>query len=232
MTLPKLDIPTFELTIPSTKKKLKYRPFLVKEHKTLLMMKDAGDDEISRIVEEIVHVCTFSKLKGDIPNFDLEYIFAKIRAKSIGEKVDLIVSCTGCENKIPYRMDIDELEVQASPEHKQKFMISDTVGIEMKYPKFNLNLYSLIQQGIDTYFEQIAKCIKAIYTVDGKYFEIGIDDAEELEEFISSMNSEQFEKVEEFFITMPKLSHDFEVVCDACGKNNKARVEGLKNFFV
>jgi hypothetical protein len=232
MTLPKLDIPTFELTIPSTKKKLKYRPFLVKEHKTLLMMKDGDKAEISRIVEEIVNVCTFNKLKGDIPNFDLEYIYAKIRSKSIGEKVGLLVSCRGCENKISYQMNIDELEIKTAEEHKQKFMISDTVGIEMKYPKFNLNLYDLVDEGLDKYFSEIAKCIKAIYTVDGKYFEIGIDDAEELDEFISSMSTEQFEQVEDFFLSMPKLSHEFSVTCDSCGMVNKARVEGLTNFFV
>jgi hypothetical protein len=232
MTLPKLDIPTFDLTVPSTKKKLKYRPFLVKEHKTLLMMKDAGDDEISRIVQEIVDICTFNKLKGDVPSFDIEYIFAKIRAKSIGEKVDLIVTCRNCENKIPFKMDIDKLDVQMSDDHSQKVMITDSVGVEMKYPKFNINLHTLIDEGIEKYFSEIGKCIKAIYTTDGKYFEIDVDDAEELDEFLSSMTSKQFEEVENFFLTMPKLSHSFEVSCDACGTKNKARVEGLSNFFV
>jgi hypothetical protein len=230
--LPKLDIPTFELIIPSTKKKLKYRPFLVKEHKTLLMMKDASDSEISRIVQEIVDICTFNKLKGDVPSFDIEYIFAKIRAKSIGEKVDLIVSCRNCENKIPYKMDIDKLDVEMSDDHTQKFMINDNVGVEMKYPKFNINLYALIDEGIEKYFSEIGKCIKAIYTTDGKYFEIGVDDAEELDEFLSSMTSKQFEKVENFFLTIPKLLHKIEVMCEACGTKNAARVEGLSNFFV
>jgi hypothetical protein len=93
-------------------------------------------------------------------------------------------------------------------------------------------LHTLIDEGIEKYFSEIGKCIKAIYTTDGKYFEIDVDDAEELDEFLSSMTSKQFEEVENFFLTMPKLSHSFEVSCDACGTKNKARVEGLSNFFV
>lgn len=232
MTLPKLEVPTFELTLPSTKKKITFRPFLVKEHKTLLMMKDSSGEEISRIVEEIVNICTFNKLKKDTPNFDIEYIFTKIRAKSIGEKVDLVVTCNSCGHQNPFRLNLEEMNVQHNPDHKQKFMINDTVGIEMKYPKFNLNLYDLIESGLDNYFKEILSCIKAIYTSDGKYFDITVDDKEELDEFVSMMTSEQFEKIEEFFLTMPKLSHNIKLKCEKCSKDNVAKLEGLSNFFV
>jgi len=233
MSLPKLEVPTFETTLPSNNKKVKFRPFLVKEHKTLLMMKDSSEDEISRVVEEVVDVCTFNKIKtGSLPSFDLEYLFCKIRAKSVGEKIDLILSCKQCDNKVPFRVDIDELQIQKHKDHQSKFMIDDNVGIEMKYPKFALDLYDLIEQGTDKYFAEIEKCIKAIYTRDGKYTEIGPDDKEELQNFIASMSSEQFAKIEMFFLTIPRLSHVQEVKCDKCGTLNRARVEGISNFFV
>ena len=121
---------------------------------------------------------------------------------------------------------------RSDKEHSSKFMLNETVGIEMKYPQFRLNLNELIESGIDNYFEEIEKCIKAIYTSDGKYFDITADDKEELDEFVASMNVEQFEKIESFFQTMPKLSQIVDLVCPNCNTINKARVEGLANFFV
>ena len=233
MSLPKLDIPTFETMQPSTGKKVKFRPFLVKEHKTLLIMKDSSDEEVSRIMQEIVDLRTFNKLNvANLPNFDLEYLFAKIRAKSIGEIVDLILTCNNCEHRIPFKFNIDELQVTKDERHSSKIMITDSVGVEMKYPTFNLNLYSLIDEGLEKYFDEIQKCLKAVYTTDGKYFEVANSDKEEIDDFISSMTSEQFAKIEEFFLTMPRVSHVQDLKCDSCGATNKARVEGLSNFFV
>jgi hypothetical protein len=233
MSLPKLETPTYELTLPSTGKKFKYRPFLVKEHKSLLMMKDSGEDELSRVMAEIVDICTFHKMKmNDLPNFDVEYAFLKIRSKSIGENLDLILTCRDCSNKIPFKINLDAIQLERNDNHKQKFMLTDKVGVEMKYPRFKLDLYELIESGLDNYFGEIEKCIKAIYTSDGKYFEITIDDKEELTDFVASMNTEQFGKIEEFFQTMPRLSHVTQITCDKCGTINKARVEGLSNFFV
>lgn len=233
MSLPKLEVPSFEAVLPSNNKKIRYRPFLVKEHKTLLMMKDSSDDEISRIVKEIVDICTFNKLNIDtMPSFDIEYLFCKLRGKSIGENLDLVMTCTNCEHKTPFSINLDTIKVEMSSEHKSKFMITDTVGIEMKYPTLSMNLYSLIEEGTEKYFEEIEKCVKAIYTTDGKYFSIGPDEKEELATFLSSMTSEQFSKVEEFFLTIPKLSQTAQVVCEKCGTINTAKVEGLKNFFV
>ena len=150
----------------------------------------------------------------------------------MGEKIDLILTCRSCENKIDFNVNIDTIELQKDKDHVTKFMLNESVGVEMKYPKFKLNLYELLQTGIDNYFEEIEKCIKAIYTSDGKYFDITIDDKEELKEFVASMNVEQFEKVEKFFQTMPKLSKNVDLTCPNCNTINKARVEGLANFFV
>lgn len=233
MSLPVLDIPTYELTIPSTNKKVKFRPFLVKEHKSLLMMTNESSEEISRVAKEIVDVCTFNKLKIEsLPSFDIEYMFAKIRAKSIGEKVSLVITCRNCENKIPYKLNLDELQIKRNENHSPKIMINKNVGVEMRYPTHNINLYTLIDEGLDKYFEEIQNCIAAIYTTDGKYLDIDPADKEELSDFVSSMTSEQFAKIEEFFLTMPKLSHDIEVTCDSCSTINTATVEGLSNFFV
>lgn len=233
MTLPKLDVPSFEAILPSTNKKVKYRPFLVKEHKTLLMMVDSNEEEISRVVREIVDVCTFNKLNmNSLPSFDVEFLFCKIRAKSIGERIDLAMTCRNCEHKTLFKVDINELKVEKNPSHEIKFKINDTVGIEMKYPPFAINLYELIKEGTEKYFEEIERCVKAIYTTDGKYYEIGPDEKEDLKTFLSSMTSEQFAKVEEFFLTIPKLSHEEMVTCESCNAINRVVVEGISNFFV
>lgn len=233
MSLPKLEIPTFETILPSTNKKVKFRPFLVKEHKTLLMMTESDEEEISRVVREMVDVCTFNKLNiSSLPNFDVEYLFCKIRAKAIGEKIDLLMTCRNCNETTLFKINIEELKIYKTPEHQNKFMITDTVGVEMKYPNFKLDLYTLIKEGEDRYFDEIEKCVKAIYTSDGKYYEIGVDEKEDLKNFLSSMTSEQFSKVEDFFLTMPRLSHTTEVKCDNCGTENRVKVEGISNFFV
>lgn len=233
MTLPKLDIPSYELVIPSTNKKVKFRPFLVKEHKSLLMVTNDSDEEISRVAREIVDICTFNKLKIDtLPNFDIEYMFVKIRSKSIGEKVNLVLTCTNCEHKIPFKLNLDELKIVRNEKHTNKILITNNVGVEMRYPSHNLNLYDLIDDGIDTYFDEIQNYVQAIYTTDGKYLEIDSADKAELSNFLASMTSEQFAKIEDFFLTIPKLSHDVEIGCDNCGTTNNATVEGLSNFFV
>lgn len=233
MSLPKLEFPTYELILPSNNKKVKYRPFLVKEHKALLMAREGTDEEISRVMEEIVDICTFNKLKVDsLPSFDIEYVFTRIRAKSIGEKLDLVVTCRNCQNKISFKLNLEDVGITKKDEHVSKFMLNETVGIEMKYPRFNINLNELIEKGLEHYFQEIENCVKAIYTADGKYIDITIDEKEELSNFIASMTPEQFELIEKFFQTMPRLSHSTQVACDKCGSINKAVVEGLSNFFV
>jgi ribosome-associated translation inhibitor RaiA len=169
---------------------------------------------------------------NNLPSFDIEYMFSRIRAKSIGEKLDLIISCRNCENKVDFKINLDDVQIQTDKEHQAKFMLNDSLGVEMKYPKFKINLNDLFQSGVEPFFQEIENCIKAIYTVEGKYIEIGPEDKEEVSEFVASMNTEQFAKIEKFFETMPKLSHVTDVLCDKCGAVNKARVEGLANFFV
>lgn len=232
MSLPKLEVPTFELTLPSSGKKIKYRPFLVKEHKTLLLLKESTDDDVSRILEEIVDTCTFNKLNvKTLPSFDLEYVFMNLRARSIGETVDLLVNCD-CGNKIDYQMNIDALEVKRNESHKTKIMLTDTIGIEMKYPRFKDTMGIFVSKDQDRIFDLVLSCINAIYTTDGDYHLITDENLGELDEFVSDMNKEQYDMLEEFFHTMPKLVQNIDVTCDKCGAHNHATLEGLQNFFV
>ena len=192
-----------------------------------------SNEEISRVAKEIVDICTFNKLNiNDLPNFDIEYMFVKIRSKSIGEKINLVLTCTKCENKIPFKLNLDDLKIKRDERHSKKIMITSSVGVEMRYPSHTLNLYELIEGGLEEYFKEIQNYIQAIYTTDGKYLEIDIADKDELSDFVSTMTSEQFARIEDFFLTIPKLSHDIEIACDKCQTINTATVEGLSNFFV
>ena len=227
MAIPKLEVPTYELTIPSSGKKIRYRPFLVKEHKTLLMVSQGTDEEATRIIEEIVDVCTFGKLNiASMPDFDLEYIFMHLRAKALGESLDLIVNCKSCGAKVDFSIDLAKVNIKRSEKHSNKFLINDSIGVEMRYPKYQKD------HTIQDSFERALNCVKAIWTSDGQYHEVTTDDIDELAEFLNSMSFEQFNKIKQFFETMPKLTHLHNVECPSCKTINAVKVEGLINFFV
>lgn len=231
MALPKLDTPTFELTLPSNNKKIKFRPFLVKEHKILLTMSEAENEEVSRIIRELVDVCTFNKLKvDDLPHFDIEYIFMNLRAKSIGEMVDVNINCE-CGNKIPTQFNIEEVKVEKSNEHTSKIMLTDSVGIEMRYPTIDEVIGVFATNDNKKVVELIIKNIKSIFTAD-EVWDTKEQTREELEEFVFSLTKKQFEQLEEFFVTAPKVVQVIEADCSKCGKHNSVRLEGLQNFFV
>lgn len=231
MALPKLDTPTFELTLPSTNKKIKFRPFLVKEHKVLLTMSEAENEEVSRIIRDLVDVCTFNKLKVDeLPHFDIEYIFMNLRAKSIGEVVDVVLNCD-CGNKINTTFNIEEVKVEKNKNHSNKIMLTDSVGIEMKYPNIDEVVEVFATNDTKKVVDLIIKSIKTIFSPD-EVWDTKDQTKEELEEFVFSLTKTQFEKLEEFFVTAPKVVQTIEADCDKCGKHNVARLEGLQNFFV
>jgi len=230
MSLPKLDIPTFELELPSTGKKVKYRPFLVKEHKLLLMLQDADIEEINRVVSDLVNTCTFEKLKvSEMPSVDIEYLFLNIRARSISEQYEFIINCE-CGNKIEAAANIDELTIDKNDKHTNKILITETIGFEMKYPDFKHVLTVYEDQKIDNIFDLVLNSVKAVYTPD-TYVDIDNSNRTELKEMIDSLTKPQFEKIEEFFTTMPKIVQNIEKQCEACGKQNKAQIRGLENFF-
>ena len=230
MTLPKLQTPTYELILPSTGEKIKFRPFLVKEYKILLTTLDSENEEINRVVTELVDACTFNKLKIDtLANFDIEYIFLNIRAKSIGEITNLLLNCNNCDNQISFDLNLTKAEVEKTPDHTAKINLTDKIIIEMRYPRFDemIDIYQNFKS--DRIVELLSTCIKAVYTEDTIY-----DDytKEELLEFVNSFSKDQFEMIENFFLTMPKLVQHIEQNCDKCGALNEIKLEGLQNFFV
>ena len=230
MALPKLETPTYELILPSSGEKISFRPFLVKEYKILLTTLDAENTEINRVVTDLVNACTFNKLKIDtLANFDVEYIFLNIRAKSIGEISNLLLNCNNCDNQISLDLNLTNATVEKSPDHNPKINVTDNIIIEMRYPKFEemINIYQNFKSEIIV--EMLSTCIKAVYTEDKIY-----DDytKEELLEFVNSFSKNQFEMIENFFLTMPKLVQHIEQDCDKCGAHNTMTLEGLQNFFV
>ena len=231
MALPKLNTPTYELILPSTGTKVKFRPFLVKEHKILLTMSEADNNEVARIIRELVDVCTFKNLKiNDLPHFDIEYIFMHLRAKSISETVDVVVNCE-CGEKIDASFNIDDLQVIKSDGHSNKIMITEEIGIELNYPNIDDVVNVFATNDNQKVIDLILKSIKAIYNQE-EYWAAADQTKEELEEFIYSLTKDQFDKLEQFFVTSPKVVQVIECDCPKCGKHNISRLEGLQNFFV
>jgi hypothetical protein len=233
MSLPKLETPTYELNLPSTNKKVKYRPFLVKEYKVLLTAIESSTDEIVRVLYELIDVCTFNKLDmNKLSHFDIEFLFLQIRAKSISEIAAITVNCD-CGEKIPYDLDITKAEIVRGKEIKDdnKILITDTVGVEMRYPKFNevLDIYENLRN--DKAIDLIKNCIDAVFTPDS-YQDRSSFTEEELDEFMGSFSKQQFDKLEQFFINMPKVVQHIETNCPACGTLNIVDLEGIQNFFV
>jgi len=231
MSLPKLNTPTFELILPSTGKKVKYRPFLVKEHKVLLTMAEADNAEVSRIVNELVDVCTFNKLNVKaLPHFDIEYIFLQLRAKSISESVEVIVNCE-CGNKIDAMFNIDDVKIEKDPKHTDKIMLTSDYGIEMNYPVFDDVVGVFASNDTSKVVELIINSVKGVFD-KVNYWDAKEQTREEIEEFIYSLTKEQFDKIENFFVTAPKVVQTIETDCAKCGRHNVSRLEGLSNFFV
>ena len=231
MALPKLETPTFELTLPSTGSKITFRPFLVKEHKILLTMSEADNDEVARIIRELVDVCTFKKLNiKELPHFDIEYVFLYLRAKSISETVEVVVNCE-CGEKINTSFNIEDVKVVKPENHSNKIMINDEIGIELKYPNIDDVVDIFATTDNQKVINLVIKSIQGIYNQDD-YWEAVDQTKEELEEFVYSLTKEQFSKLEQFFVTSPKIVQTIECDCPKCGKHNVSRLEGLQNFFV
>lgn len=231
MSLPKIEVPTFEVKLPSTGKPVKFRPFLVKEHKNLLLMQNASVDEVSRIVEDLIDVCTFKKLNmQEITNFDIDYLFLNIRAKSIGETVELSLGCEKCEHVFETTIDLTKAEIQRVEGHNKKIDLGE-IGIEMKYPKFKDVVKVFENPKPEVVFDLITNSVKAVYT-DSEYFDAKDSTPEEITEFLESLTKEQFDKLENFFYTMPRVVQHIETNCPSCGHTNKNDIIGIQNFFV
>ena len=234
MALPTIAVPTHELEIPSSKEKLTYRPFLVKEEKLLLLANESGEDqEIINAIKQIINNCTFDNIDIEtLALFDLEYIFLNVRAKSVGEIVTLKLLCS--DDKETYadvEIDLNDIKVNFPEGHTNKIELSDTVGILMRYPQFNLVRIS--QKGSDTeyIFKMIKECIGTIYEGDTVFERSDFSD-EDLDNFLDGLTSEHFKQLQGFFETMPKLTHDVKFKNPKTKKQNKMTLEGMQSFFV
>ena len=233
MTLPVMNTPTYELTVPSTKEKLVYRPFLVKEEKILLMaMEEEKDTQLNRALKQVVNNCTFEKLDvGKLPLFDLEYIFLRIRAKSVGEVAKIQVLCEDDgETYVPVEVDLETIEVEFQEEHTTKIELTDDIGIEMGYPTFEFLNFKADQTEVNQLFDIIGSSIERVYEGEIVYEKADFS-KKDLKVFLESLTSEQFLRVQKFFETMPRLRHKLEVTNPKTKKVNEITLEGLQAFF-
>ena len=239
MPLPKISTPTYELELPSSGKKVKYRPFLVKEEKVLIIALESQDTkQITNAIKQVLKDCVSTRgIKiEELPTFDIEYLFLNVRGKSVGEAIELVVTCydDGEGTQVPVTVYTDEVQVQKNPEHNQDIKLDDSLVLRIKYPsleqfvKNNFNFDEGSQ--VDQSFDLIAGCVDKVYNADEAWTSEDFT-KKEINDFLGSMNSAQFKQIESFFTTMPKLSHDIEVVNPKTKKKSTVTLEGLASFF-
>ena len=238
MPLPKINTPTFDLTLPSTGKKIKYRPFLVKEEKILIMALETEDiSQITNAIVEILNDCILTKgvSVSKLATFDIEYLFLNVRAKSVGETVEVNVVCPD-DNKTSVQMEInlDSIKVQKTRGHKNIIKLDDQYSMKLKYPSLNQfidsNFESDEESDVDKSMNMITSCIEMVYDKEESW-SASDSTQQELEEFIEQLNSKQFKSIEKFFETMPKLSHKVKVTNPTTEVESDVVLEGLASFF-
>jgi len=236
MALPKLTTPTYELEIPSTDEKIKYRPFLVREEKILLIALESGESkDIITAIKDIVTECTYGKIDlGKMPMFDVEYIFLNIRAKSVGEVSTLKLLCPDDkETYVNIDIDLSEIMVQVDEGHNPKIELTDEMGMIMTYPTIDsLSATGVTDITADNMLDVISACILQIYDKKGEeVFETKDQTKKEISEFVESLNTKQFADVQKFFDTMPKLKHTVELENPKTGVKSEIVLQGLNDFF-
>ena len=238
MPLPKIATPTYELELPSTGETVKYRPFLVKEEKVLVIALESEDNkQITNAIKAVLKSCILSKgIKVEsLPTFDIEYLFLNIRGKSVGEDLDVNIICPD-DNKtqVPVTISLDEIEVQKDDNHTNKIKLDDSIMMEMKYPsldQFIKNNFDFNDKNaMDQSFDLIATCIDKIYTEEEVWAAADCT-KKEMKDFLEQMNSNQFKEIEKFFETMPKLSHSVSVTNPNTKVKSEVVLEGLSSFF-
>mgnify|MGYP001045138660 FL=1 len=235
MALPKVALPTYELEIPSNGKKIKYRPFVVKEEKLLLLALESQDDkQIEDATRTLLKNCIQSRVKlEDLAIFDLEYIFLQIRAVSVGEVVEMLLTCEDDgETQVKYNLNLTDVQVIKSEDHNSKIMLSDEMGLIMKYPSFEefVKVSIIAKDTSDQVIEIMGKCVDQIF--DGEeVYDSSTTSKKEFVEFIEGLTNKQFEKVQEFFSEMPVLKHEIKLKNPNTGVENSFVIQGLSNFF-
>jgi len=238
MPLPKISTPTYELEIPSTGKKIKYRPFLVKEEKILIIAMETEDNKhIANAVKDVISSCILTRgvKVEDLSTFDIEYLFLNIRGKSVGEDVEVLITCPD-DNKtqVPTLINLDDIQVQISEDHSRDINLGGDMTLRMKYPSMSefikSNFTTTDTIGVDDTFDLISSCIEQVYTEEESW---NASDCtkKELTEFLEQLSSKQFKQIEKFFDTMPKLSHKIKIKNPNTKVESEVVLEGLTAFF-
>lgn len=233
MALPKIDVPVYSTELPSTGEVIKYRPFLVREQKQLLIAQNAGIEQQTQAVIDLVSECTFNKLDiSKLPAYDLEFLFLRLRSNSVGENIDLVLTCGECDNRQESKLDLTNVTVEKYPEHLKHIDLGQGLSVELNDP----NLISLAEfkslptPDVNHIIALVASCIKTIWKDEDLYSALDYSPAE-LVEFVENLSPASFEKLEQFFLTIPKLRHEINFKCNKCGADNTAALEGLQSFF-
>ena len=238
MTLPKINAPTYELVLPSSDRKIKYRPFLVKEEKLLIIAMESDNmEEIARAMKQVLSNCIITRgIKVEkLSTFDIEYLFLNVRGKSVGETVEVLLTCPDDgETRVPVTIALSDIKVQKDPKHSNIIKLDDEYSLKMRYP----SLQEFVQenfsedgvQQIEQSFDLIAKCVDQIFTEEESWA-ASDHTPKEMLEFVENLGSAQFKELELFFTTMPKLSHTVKLLNPNTGVESDVVLEGLANFF-
>ncbi len=237
MALPKINTPIYELEIPSTGKKIRYRPFLVKEEKVLIIAMESEDPkQMASAVKDVISNCILTRgvKVNELATFDIEYLFLNIRGKSVGEEVEVLVTCPDDKTtRVPVSINLDDIQIQNNKEHSKDIKLDDNLTLRMKYPsmsEFIKNNFAQGQINVDDTFDLITGCVDQIFSEEESWASSDCT-KKELNEFIESLSSKQFKEVEKFFETMPKLSHNIKVKNPETGVESEILLEGLTSFF-
>ena len=238
MPLPTISTPTYELTLPSSKRKIKYRPFLVKEEKILIIAMESQDvKQIARAVKDVLSKCIMTKgIKVEkLSTFDIEYLFLNIRGKSVGEHIEVMVTCPDDgKTQVPMSINIDDIKVQTDENHSIDIKLDETYTLRMKYPSLDEfiknNFDNMNDMNVDDTFDLISSCIDQVYSEEESWSHQDCT-KKELSDFVESLNSSQFKEVENFFTTMPKLLHIVKVTNPNTKVESEIKLEGLQSFF-
>lgn len=229
MGLPKLNTPTYELVLPSTEETIKYRPFLVKEQKLLLLAQESKNKkEMLDAISQIIENCTFGTINGkESYVFDVEYVFLQIRRKSIGDKITLNVLCEDDgTTRVPTEIDLSDIKVEVGENHTNKIQLTDDIQLIMSYPK----IYTIDSINSDNSYDIVVKCVQQIIEGDKIHEKVDMND-KDLVDFIESMSTDNLNDVLKFFDTMPKIKHQINVINPNTNVENTINMEGIESFF-
>tara|TARA_B110000238_G_C16142239_1_gene446989 strand:+ start:7292 stop:8005 length:714 start_codon:yes stop_codon:yes gene_type:complete len=236
MALPRINsVPKYEMTVPSSGQKVMFRPFLVKEEKVLMMAMETGDDEggIRAIVDTITSCVADDLNVNELKSYDIEYLFLRIRAKSVGEKSTVSIQCSNCKHPNAHVINLEELEITTGKDSAE-LKITEEITVSMKFPNYKDLLLGGINKeelnNVEVIFKLIGKCIEGVKTED-EYFDLKDESEEEVKEFLESLNQEQFGMIRGFVESMPKLSHTAIFDCEECSTTNTHELSGIQSFF-